>query len=276
VLGSPTNLFDLNRCCFQKAHAVVILQSGVSDLTDPHMADCKPIFTTKLIESQLGDGSPKIIVDLLFEVNHAFVPLTNRYIPKAAQAVRRQSWFGGFGDGGMVPRMGGKGGMYLPGALGYAAPSRTQGSGGSGAGGGATDKESALSRLEDSNAAIEPRFASGQLFVSTSVTSLLVNLLFNPSLVQVVQQLLESRFTIVDASPWIHKRYFQVVEDLLKQGYIAIAILRPMDSTQPPQKQSDANRPRRATRGPLFVYTAPNAREVQVWGGDKVMCIANS
>eukprot|EP00820_Chromera_velia_P018263 Cvel_27360.t1-p1 / transcript=Cvel_27360.t1 / gene=Cvel_27360 / organism=Chromera_velia_CCMP2878 / gene_product=Calcium-activated potassium channel subunit alpha-1, putative / transcript_product=Calcium-activated potassium channel subunit alpha-1, putative / location=Cvel_scaffold3400:286-10478(-) / protein_length=1036 / sequence_SO=supercontig / SO=protein_coding / is_pseudo=false len=77
VEGFSTELFDLERCGFRSARAIVCqLTQSAGDVVDPLVADASCIFTVRLIEGQLATSQSKhvpVIAELIFDSNAAFL-----------------------------------------------------------------------------------------------------------------------------------------------------------------------------------------------------------
>ncbi|CEM00939.1 unnamed protein product [Vitrella brassicaformis CCMP3155] len=58
VEGSSTNLFDLERCAFRRAKAIVVQANPSSEaVNDPYMMDASTVFSVRLVEGHLTDKS---------------------------------------------------------------------------------------------------------------------------------------------------------------------------------------------------------------------------
>lgn len=275
VKGNARNLIDLQGCCYHRAHLIIVTQSGVEETVDPILADSGPIITTKLIESQFAGmkgRTPPTIVDLLFETNYTFVQLQHRHIPteratllpKSADPFRdtksRESYSGPSG-GGAAP---------LPGILGKLAAA----AGGPPEAAAQDGISGKFGTIQASQAAEDPRFASGQLLVSTAITSLLVQTILNPASVGVVQALVAAQSTLCTTEGWEYMSYEHVVRELLlHRGLIPLAIVRSMDFENDEKKDMTKMDP--SDMAPSFVWTAP-CGDSKMYPRDRIMCIMMS
>merc|ERR1719189_867426 len=94
--------------------------------------------------------------------------------------------------------------------------------------GGPTPKRDTLAEVEYFQ---QPRFASGQLFVGTVITSLVVNTFYNPSLSELVHCMIASNvYTSLVPMEWVGKSYSEYFDHLLwQEERLAVGLLRRAD-----------------------------------------------
>jgi hypothetical protein len=131
-----------------------------------------------------------------------------------------------------------------------------------------------LSQIETSDYFRQARFASGQLFVSSLVTSLVVNTLFNPSLALLVQEMVSAQVVLAAApKEYVGKSYLELFKCLLlKQNLVAMGLYRRSESFA-----HDLGHPRTRNSKVLdhfYMFTAPPAKDTIVKATDRVLCIA--
>merc|ERR1712194_767281 len=132
----------------------------------------------------------------------------------------------------------------------------------------------------------QPRYACGRLFVSSMVTSLFVNILFNPSLVGLVNGLIGSRGVQLKILPnWVGIPYVHLLESLVwYHELLPIAISRRVDFERtdlrknfnpyerPPAQKKSALQDVNEALENRFIITAPNAIEDLLHRDDVVIC----
>lgn len=131
-----------------------------------------------------------------------------------------------------------------------------------------------LSQIETSDYFRQARFASGQLFVSSLVTSLVVNTLFNPSLALLVQEMVSAQVVITSApKEYVGASYMELFKCfLLKQNLVALGLFRRSQSYA-----HDLGHPKTSVRKVLdhhYMFTAPPAKDTTVEATDSILCIA--
>jgi len=131
----------------------------------------------------------------------------------------------------------------------------------------------------------QPRFACGQLFVGTVVTSLVVNTFYNPSLCQLVSKMITTEVAMVKVSrDWVGKSYFEFFDHLLyTDQLLAIGIYRVVGGAGKKDDHDDdegfkaglqcASDDKEA-RTLHYVYTAPPGKETTMTATDRVLCFA--
>merc|ERR550517_1233502 len=78
---------------------------------------------------------------------------------------------------------------------------------------------------------VQPRFANGQLFVSRVITSTVANMLYNPSLASVFQEMLLTGYQVVPVpDEWRGRTFDALFHFFVKQrDMLPIALLRKWD-----------------------------------------------
>lgn len=134
----------------------------------------------------------------------------------------------------------------------------------------------------------QPRYASGKLFCSSMVTSLMVNILFNSSLVALVNGLVSCRGVTVQVLPnWIGMPLLNMLESLVwHHNLIPIAIARYIEHEKanrkksfnplelPPLPKESAMKELTRDMKPRFIITAPHATDEILHKEDKIICLA--
>lgn len=275
VQGSPISAFDLTRTAFDLAHAIMVHQPGTAEgVSDPMMVDSDVIFASRLMESKLSQSAhrPPIIVDLMFDLNHTFVPLEGADDPGDANPlIQFLGRSGTSAMGGDKPRM--KVGKF-------AFAQMNQGS---------LDEKSSADKLDESMGQMEEtgfykqsRFACGTLFVSSTVTSLVVNTMYNPSLAMLVKELISAQYVLVPVPIECHGwSYHQFFERLLRgRDLISLAIVRRTDAVVPEEDDEHVPPPGmnksqgwgKAAKVYRYVQTAPTANSRIVFD-DQILCV---
>jgi len=103
------------------------------------------------------------------------------------------------------------------------------------------------------------RYARGQLFVDTTLTSLAVNTFYNPSLCELVSAMISapmSRWQV--SAEWVTKSFFELFDHLLwVEQLLAVALFREQG-------------------GVPYLYTAPPGKETTILKGDLVICFGKA
>merc|ERR1740130_2640731 len=117
----------------------------------------------------------------------------------------------------------------------------------------------------------QARYACGQLFVGNVVTSLTVNTFFNPSLWELVHQMIKAEVVMVPLPrDWEGKSYYEYFDKLLREDELmAVAIYR---RAEPPAKNGASSSKKKWS----YVYTAPPAKETHMQRGDRVICFGSA
>lgn len=281
VRGSPISPFDLSRTCFQLAHTIVVHQPGTAEgVHDPMMVDSDVIFSVRLIENQLPQTGPRppIIVDLMFDLNHTFVPLAGEGDEAALgenkplslmKSMSKANMDGGAGDTGRasVGKFNfGQSQKGMPGAQSEA------------------DRidEAMGQQMEDTFFYKQPRFACGTLFVSSTVTSLVVNTLYNQSLAMLVKELISAQFLLepvpIECHGWTYQKFFEHL--LRNRDLVSLAIVRRTDAIVPAEDDDNVPPPGASKSGwgkpgavnHRYVQTAPSAGSRIVFD-DQILCV---
>lgn len=123
----------------------------------------------------------------------------------------------------------------------------------------------------------QPRFASGQLYVGSTITSVLVNAHFNPSLTELVSTLIGSNVVMVSVTPvWVGRPYNEFFDDLLwSQQLLAVGIFRLAVSDDEKNITAAGGVPCLEGVGRkqlTYLYTAPPGKETAMLATDRVIC----
>ncbi|CAD7972620.1 unnamed protein product [Amoebophrya sp. A25] len=134
----------------------------------------------------------------------------------------------------------------------------------------------------------QPRYASGRLFCSSMITSLIVNILYNTSLVQLVSGLITCKGATVEVPMnWVGMPLLNFMESLIwHHNLIPIGIARLImhekpekkkrfnpNELPPPPKDSAMKELTRDIE-PRFIMAAPHAFDELLHAQDKLVCIA--
>lgn len=269
VEGSPLNFFDLDRAGFRHATSIVIARgSNNSKGQELHTADAEAIFATRLIEQNLPRTSlAQVILELVFDQNYVFVPLGRLALtapvtqrePMKSQDYSRTNQFSSETRGGPA------GGIF--GML------RTQ----TQAKPGEVKKKDTLMQLESSEYYRQARFASGQLFTPSIVTSLAASALCNPSLTLLIRALIGAHMILVPVpKDWETRTYSDLfVWCLQEKNILALGLWRAGKSSA----GGNQERKESGDSGPVkhnYLYVAPAANETRVLRSDRILCLVPS
>lgn len=307
--GSPSSLFDLERACFKTASNVVICNASLKRLVtqspEPWMVDSEVVCCARLVESQLGrESTAQVITELSAGENHSFLPtpqdltdLVHGDHDNHPNAVREQSSrereHNSRRPGGSRRRFSAVsistvGSLF---SLSEVKDGRdifkrtfTLGS-----------KASALMGSSSAEYYRQQRYACGQLFVGTIVTSLVVNTFYNPSLCEMITTMLGTHTTMLKIPKnWVGKSYFEFFDHLLyTEGLMAVGIFRSAAKrakgsarSKPPTVANSAKNDLdfdttwmqldNGSRMTSYVYTAPPAKETAMLSSDRVICFGSS
>jgi len=132
------------------------------------------------------------------------------------------------------------------------------------------------------------------MFISSVVTSLVVNTYYNPSLSELVTSMISSVVTTKQVPfEWVGKSYFEYFDHLLAvEGSLAVGILRRADPSQidllssgssmnlsqpiKQMKSASASADSQLKRRFAFIYTAPPAKETTMTDTDRIICFGVS
>ncbi|CAD7928936.1 unnamed protein product [Amoebophrya sp. A120] len=189
VKGSPTKMLDLERCSFRRAR-VIYVQGFPTRPTD---GEC--IFCTRLIESTIGTDSmdpmlPIVVPELTLEANFRYVPLG--LSPKVDHQV--------FEDAMHAKRK-----SFMRSQESYAFTSN------------------ALAKQPFTRSA---RYSAGRLYVSSMLTSLAVNQVFNPDLGTLIQIMSDALMVVEISNEYVGQPYGKLWKFLLSQRLLAVGLLR--------------------------------------------------
>lgn len=294
--GSPTSLFDLERANFSGASKIFICHSGCGRVSgqseEDWSMDAEVICCARIVESRLPKGATTpIIADITADSNHPFLPLpgapVDRELPTGPRNARAlASDF----RASMAQAMGRIRISSM--ARGGRRESSRQSVRGSSISGSAPSKK----RPEPDEYYLQPRFAAGELFVSSVLTSLVANTFYNPSLCDLVRFLVSAQITMVPLLPaWVGKPYIDLFDHLLfTEALLGIGIFRTaqLDTDMRIDRGNAFGSVRTSNRGsrmkstPIeqtsratgigrkfsFVYTAPPGKETIMAAGDQVIC----
>merc|ERR1740117_1536263 len=122
----------------------------------------------------------------------------------------------------------------------------------------------------------QARYATGQLFVGNVITSLVVNTFFNPSLWELVHQMIKAEVVMVPLPrDWEGKSYYEYFDKLLREDELmAVAIYRRSEAVhkEAARKGSKGAKGRKWS----YVYTAPPAKETHMQRGYRVICFGSA
>ncbi|KAF4678317.1 Calcium-activated potassium channel subunit alpha-1 [Perkinsus chesapeaki] len=267
VQGSALSLFDLERANFRQAATILVFQLGSTQPSgaaqDPYMVDAEAIFTVRLIENHLPrDSETVVVVELVFDENYHYLPQSSRLTgrPVSHDSDHRASSTDSSSSDEECDRRGSghRETGFFRGSLRQfkrsktcrastiimrmiltvqltihtsitlkirpkpqkCAPQRTIGN------------RQRLAQPEEYFR--QPRFACGQLFVGSVVTSLVANTFYNPSLALLVQQMISSRILMVLLpSAWAGRAYLDLFQHLiLDRNLLAIGLFRAAEADQ--------------------------------------------
>jgi hypothetical protein len=318
VEGNPFLLFDLERVNFQFASSIFVSSPPRGVGNDPAMADADAIFIVRMIEAELrspqntmlreGRPPPPVTVEITLDSNHHFLPM-----PK----------MGGIEDGimeddedeeedeltatnvveevGKEPKPTSKFARLLRMIRGRAkaVKKKTAPSSSEPAKPDATTKKSARSaaadaqQLQDQAGADylrQPRYACGQLFVSSIVTSLAVNSFYNPSLAHMIEGMIDAQIVMVDVGKgWHREPFYDFYKHVLEnRDLLAIGIFRKvMVEKGPAGGFSESSKAKERLQGKKkkkaksifallpdnYVFSSPPAKSANLTQDDTVICI---
>eukprot|EP00927_Polykrikos_kofoidii_P077076 TRINITY_DN74069_c0_g1_i1.p1 TRINITY_DN74069_c0_g1~~TRINITY_DN74069_c0_g1_i1.p1 ORF type:complete len:1107 (+),score=172.79 TRINITY_DN74069_c0_g1_i1:139-3459(+) len=224
IKGSPLSVFDLERANVRGASVVFVCHAATNNgqVDEAWMADSEVICCTRLVESLLTrDTTTIVITELLFDGNHQFIQL-----PCLDQANVQED-----ATSDVDSRLGHEETQSFFSRL----PCWRS-----------TDEEEADMIMDQQSASIaaamkgraalnarqdyfeHPRYACGQLFVGTVLSSLAVNTYFNPSLAELVSSMIESKIAMVSVQrEWVGKTFIEFFDELLwSEDLLAVAIFR--------------------------------------------------
>mmetsp|Transcript_66588 Transcript_66588/g.147465 ORF Transcript_66588/g.147465 Transcript_66588/m.147465 type:complete len:1184 (-) Transcript_66588:51-3602(-) len=271
VAGSPLNLDDLDRVGFRKAHAIAIarVHSGIKGKQASKVSDARVVLATNLIESNLPhDAQAPVITDHAYIGSCDFLPASKVPID-AAPAVPLRNMSGA----GSVPTVFRifSGGEDAASALKESLDNR-------GAPLGELDLgvepcDEIYEDIEASDYAYQHRFMRGEVFVSTILTTLLANTLYNPSLVPLLHSLVKAPMLLLPLpAEWERKSYADFASWLLtERNILVLGMYRSAQASQAAafQRPLDESIPTHH-----YVYTAPPAHSTTMIRSDRILCLA--
>lgn len=202
VPAPPVSGAGLRRAGVQQASAVVIYQRTASITQDPSTVDSEVVFACRLVESLISAAERDVPVfcDLILERNAFFVP----------HLQRRK-----------------RGNKFLP--------VRTTEASSAAADADDEDEDQArpkqeqvVTKEDDLPFYMQERFANGQLFVSSVITSMAANMMYNPATASIFQEMLKSGYAIVPVpDSWTGKEFESLFSFMLrKRNLLPVALLR--------------------------------------------------
>lgn len=294
--GSPSSLFDLERANFRHATTIIICHVGTprNNLSEAWMIDSDIVCCARLIESELPPNSQlSVIAEIAVDTNHPFIPLPGLNSSGGEKAAVKGKGasalaFGGVADvmpevcpacgaaceeGAMsCAQCGAEPANEVVNVSRFPRLQRLVKLFGSATHLGATPVE--VPAVEEYYR--QARYACGQLFVGNVVTSLTVNTFFNPSLWELVHQMISAEVVMVPLPrDWEGKSYYEYFDKLLREDELmAVAIYR---KSEAPHKEA-ARKGSKGAKGRKwsYVYTAPPAKETHMQRGDRVICFGSA
>jgi len=194
IAGRTLSAENLHRAGLLRAHAVVVNNRGPMVTLDPTLVDAQAIFATVLCESLLAAAGKEILVLVDLAIDSNCT-----YVPIASHKPKVED----------KKPLGDEEEVQEP-------PAK------------AVEEGDALPYL------MQPRFVTGQLFASGSVvTSLVANMLYNPSLGSLILEMLRVRFVVVPVPLGFRGRNFQQLFEymLRRKNLVAMALVRRVDET---------------------------------------------
>jgi hypothetical protein len=319
VEGNPFLLFDLERVNFQFAQSIFVSSPPRGVGNDPAMADADAIFIVRMIESELrspqnvklreGRPPPPVIVEITLDSNHHFLPMPKMHADSSdeegdeddAEDIERAQAMGAVEESvsskqepkntsklaGLMRKIRG-GAKKLKKPSGTDEAKKTVE---------AEKKKSARSAAADaqmdedgSKYLRQPRFACGQLFVSSIVTSLAVNSFYNPSLAHMIEGMIDAQIVMVDVGKgWHREPFYDFYKHVLElRDLLAIGIFRKvMIDSKPNSGVTEAAKNKERMMGKKkrkaksvfaltpdnYVFSSPPAKSVLLTQDDTVICI---
>jgi len=274
LTGSPLSQLDLERANFRAASTIFICNVASSPsqdaLAESWIVDSEMICCSRLVESQLPAGARTLVVaDLKDDQNHWFlpVPATSNIGGTVAQPRSKSMSASRMmyeSDGSEAPRKSGRISAFLSEASSLAY---------------ASEREETQDNARKYEYFRQPRFASGQLYASTIITSLVANTFYSPSLSELLRSMVAADVHTVPVPPaWAGKSYFEYFDHLLwTEERLAVCILRRADPARLGAGGAvGRSKGRAGKRRFAFVYTAPPAKETTMLETDVVICFGRS
>jgi hypothetical protein len=316
VEGNPFLLFDLERVNFGFSSSIFVSSPPRGVGGDPAMADADAIFIVRMIEAELrspqnimlreGRPPPPVTVEITLDSNHHFLPmpkmggvedqidpedeedddeeeeLTATVVDEAVQP-KNTSKFAKLkrlirGRAQAVKKK--TGGSSEP----TKPDSSTKKSARSAAADAAMASDSAQDYLR------QPRYACGQLFVSSIVTSLAVNSFYNPSLAHMIEGMIDAQILMVDVGKgWHREPFYDFYRHVLEnRELLAIGIFRKVSvGSKPSSAYNEASKAKERLQGKKkkkaksifallpdnYVFSSPPAKTSFLTQEDTVICI---
>jgi hypothetical protein len=250
--GDPMNQFDLDRVNFSMASTIFVCRVGDGGIgagttsKDAWTLDSEIVSCVRNVESKLDlskEVRPSVVADLYCHDNHRFIP---RFVEEPAKKTKP------FGDAELTGVM-----ALLHSVKTWAKLTLVR----VGLLSEGDEDDEDQQELETSNEKVPyyrtPRYACGQLFVGTTVTSLCVNTFYNPTLCDLVSTMIASPMSRVSVpAGWVGKSYYEFIDHLMwVEQLLAIGIFREQG-------------------GVSYLYTAPPSKETTMSKTDLVVCFA--
>jgi hypothetical protein len=314
VEGNPFLLFDLERVNFQWASSIFVSSPPRGVGNDPAMADADAIFIVRMIEAELrapqniklrdGRPPPPVTVEITLDSNHHFLPMPkmageNEEVPedeeddeddlvsnvdefsvqpkKTSKFARLMRKLRGKGDD-VVKKTGSSNDVAKAADPGKQKSARTA----------AADAQ----QLADvaSEYLRQPRYACGQLFVSSIVTSLAVNSFYNHSLAHMIEAMIDAQILMVDVGKgWHREPFYDFYKHVLEnRDLLAIGIFRKvMIDNKPNSGFQEASKAKEKLMGKKrkkknsifalmpdnYVFSSPPAKGTFLTMHDTVICV---
>eukprot|EP00929_Paragymnodinium_shiwhaense_P022758 TRINITY_DN14444_c3_g1_i1.p1 TRINITY_DN14444_c3_g1~~TRINITY_DN14444_c3_g1_i1.p1 ORF type:complete len:1126 (+),score=244.01 TRINITY_DN14444_c3_g1_i1:182-3559(+) len=255
VKGSPTHLPDLEKTGFRRANCIAIARAHLGGHKGAHkVVDARVLVLAALIDSNIPSSAhTPVITDLSFDGSCGFLPRSTVPVPAPPT-----------GPAACPPRS-------VTSLLRlFRLEDDTQVSEFND-----VHAEEDYEALETMEYVYHYRFMKGQVFVSSSMTSFVANTFYNPSLVQLVQYLMQAPLLILPLpAAWERKSYADLSMWLLKnRNLLALGLYRSAQAAE-----SGAFGQPLDDNVPTFHYmfTAPAAYKTLVVRSDRILCLAPS
>jgi hypothetical protein len=246
-------LFDLNRANFRAASTIFLTAVGteMDQHLDPWLVDSEVVFCVRMLESYPGDFT--VVTERSGSANYRFLPPPRS---SSGMSVKGRERRGSLESAASMVSLASS--QYDESFVEYTRWQRL--------------KRWACKRRKRANRGVqgaqyflEPRYASGQLFIGNVVTSLVVNEYFFPSLSQLVESLVSAHVTLEQVPDnWVGETFKEFLLHLWRDDFkLAIGILR---FNGAPGKKSRWS----------YVYCSPNGEDCAMKEGDRVICLGIS
>jgi len=248
VRGSPLDLADLESAGFREAKTIAIVRGHMGGHVGCHkVADARVLVLTTLIESNLPRSSTAtIITDLSFDGSCCFLPASRVSVhgPKMGPAVAVPKHIQNLSD------------LFSDDVNEPGRPAEE-------------DYES-LVTLEYAH---HHRFMTGQVFIASSMTALVANTFYNPSLLGMVDSLMQAPMILLPLpAAWEKKTYALLVAWLLKKrNLLALGLIRSAQAAEAGAYGANLDE---SIPTHHYVFTGPPAYKTLVVKTDRILCLA--